>query len=225
MSWKKIKNAVGKTWNFLWNDNSWQSWLVSIVVAFVFIKFLFLPGVGLLFGTQLPIVAVVSGSMEHGKVGDNVLGIPHMCGKSYVKEDYYMKFDDYWQECGEWYEKRGITKEEFKEYSFKNGFNKGDIMFLHGVEAEEVEIGDVIVFQSRQRPEPIIHRVVKKTFTNGKYVFETKGDHNGMSGAVDFNITEEQLYGKAYFRLPLLGYVKVFAAEAYYAITGKQIPI
>jgi len=225
MDWQKIKSIIGKTWNFLWNDNSWQSWVVSIIVAFIFIKFIFLPGTGLVFGTKLPIVAVVSGSMEHGMIKDDYLGIPNMCGKTYSKEQFFLNFDTYWTECGDWYEEKGITKETFSKYSFKNGFNKGDIMFLHGIKPEKIEIGDTIVFQSRQRAEPIIHRVVKKTYTDGKYVFETKGDHNGMSGPVDLNISEEQIYGKAYLRLPLLGYVKVFAAEIYYKITGKQIPI
>ena len=37
-----------------------------------------------------------------------------------------------------------ITKTEFDDYSFKNGFDRGDIMFLIGKDAEDMNIGDVI---------------------------------------------------------------------------------
>jgi len=224
MNWKKIKEGLKKTWDFLWNDNSWQSWVVSIIVAFIVIKFLLLPGIGLIFGTKLPIVAVVSGSMEHRIVEDQ-FGIKNMCGKKYSEIDLFIGFDDFWNECGQWYENEGISKQKFETFSFKNGFNKGDIMFLQGVKPEKVKIGDVIVFQSRQRPEPIIHRAVKIEYINGSYNYQTKGDHNGISGPVDMNIGEDQLYGKAWFKIPFLGYVKIIAADIFYSITGKQLPI
>ncbi|MBW2993462.1 hypothetical protein KY317_02720, partial [Candidatus Woesearchaeota archaeon] len=61
----KFKEIVHKTWDFIWNSNSVWSWIVNIILAFVIIKFLLYPGLGLVTGTSHPIVAVVSNSMEH----------------------------------------------------------------------------------------------------------------------------------------------------------------
>ena len=60
-----------------------------------------------------------------------------------------------------WYTLNGISKDEFAEFPFKNGFNKGDIIVLKGKKPEYIEVGDVIVFWSAKR-DPIIHRVVRK---------------------------------------------------------------
>ena len=101
-------NYLKKLWKFLWHDDTSLSWVVSVLLAFIIVKFLIYPGVGLLFGTSYPIVAVVSSSMEHE-------------GQS---------FDDWWESNSEWYVERDMTKKEFSNFKFKNGFNKGDIMIV-----------------------------------------------------------------------------------------------
>ena len=60
--WRKILKRV---WYFIWEEDSIWSWLVNIILAFVLIKYVVYPGLGFLLGTSHPIVAVVSGSMEH----------------------------------------------------------------------------------------------------------------------------------------------------------------
>jgi len=65
MDWKKI---LKKTWWFIWESDSIWSWIVNIILAFVIIKFLVYPGLGFAMQTSHPIVAVVSGSMEHKAV-------------------------------------------------------------------------------------------------------------------------------------------------------------
>ena len=62
---KQPQTTWGKIWHFLWYEDSVASWLVNIVLAFVLIKFVLYPGLGLILGTQFPVVAVVSSSMEH----------------------------------------------------------------------------------------------------------------------------------------------------------------
>jgi len=52
-------------WNFLWNDNSLLSWIISLVIAFIIIKFIFFPILSLIFGSLMPLVVVESGSMHH----------------------------------------------------------------------------------------------------------------------------------------------------------------
>jgi len=193
MDKKKVKAILKRTWKFIWEDDSVWSWIVNIILAFVLIKFIVYPGLGLLLSTSYPIVAVVSGSMEHDG-----------------------SFDNWWDGYEDWYLEYNITKEEFVDFNFKNGFNKGDIMVLYGKKPSNVEIGEVIVFRSN-RPDPIIHRVVKKWEIEGEYSFQTKGDHTVdsiKSGGLDeTNIHENRYLGKAVVRIPLLGYVKIWFVE------------
>ncbi|MFH0868095.1 MAG: signal peptidase I [Candidatus Woesearchaeota archaeon] len=193
---KKSKRMVKKVWYFIWEDDSIWSWIVNIVLAFVLIKFIVYPGLGLILSTSHPVVAVVSDSMEHNA-----------------------GFDKWWEENKEWYLDNGIDNAYFENFPLKNGFNKGDIMILVGRKPEQIQIGDVIVFIShseRPRKDPIIHRVIK--IENDPYVLQTKGDKN--SGQIDgcngdgctdeTDILEEQLIGKAVFRVPFLGYIKIW---------------
>jgi len=166
--------------------------MVNILLAFLLIKFIVYPGLGLVFGTSFPIVAVVSNSMEH-----------------------HMQFDEWWAKNEDYYLSINITKYEFGEYAFKNGFNRGDIMFLLGKKPEDLKIGDVIVFQSK-KPYPIIHRIIMKD-DMGMWVFQTKGDNNKAqirdSELDETRVLEKQILGKAVLRVPWLGYVKIWAVD------------
>jgi len=185
----KFKKFIKKTWHFIWYDDSLLSWIINIILAFVLIKFVFYPAIGLILGTHYPIVAVVSNSMEHEQ-----------------------GFNEWWDYNKNFYENIGINKEKFSSYKFKNGFNKGDIMLLKGKKAKDIQIGDVIVFNVDGR-EPIIHRVIKKWEENNKYYFQTKGDHNPRSIWFEEKINEDQILGIAFFRIPLLGWIKIGFVE------------
>ena len=172
-----MKDKLKKLWRFIWEDNSIWSWLVNLILAFVLVKFIIYPGLGLLLGTGYPVVAVVSGSMEHDG-----------------------GFDNWWSSQENIYNELGITKNEFKDFRFKNGFNKGDIMVLIG--SEKINIGDVIVFRGGAS-EPIIHRVVKIDS------LQTKGDQNTGSRNDEIGISKDRIIGKAVIRVPYLGWVKL----------------
>ena len=90
---------------FLWKDTSIWSWIANILIAFVVIRYIFYPVMGILLGTSYPVVAVVSESMEHGLHNDI------LCGQSF--DEFHESFDNYWEICGSWYEQRGITREQF----------------------------------------------------------------------------------------------------------------
>jgi len=188
---------------------------LNIIIAFIFIKFIFYPAAGILMGTGYPLVAVVSGSMEHMKI-DHEGGIPNLCGNNYPETSLIVGFDDYWKECGEWYENKNITQSNFSNFYFKNGFNKGDIIFIYGENPKNLKIGDVIVFKRKFRSDPIIHRVVEiNEGVEGKLFFVTKGDHNsGSALGIDVNINEEIIIGKGVFRVPYLGWIKIWAVDA-----------
>jgi len=126
-------------------------------------------------------------------------------------------FDDWWSQHEDFYLQRDITRSEFQEYPYSNGFNKGDIMILLGSNPEKLERGDVLVFWSG-KPYPIIHRIVAIDLNpvNGDRVFQTKGDFNRDQVRQppildETNIGEEQVLGRAVARIPFLGYVKIWA--------------
>jgi len=197
------KRILKKTWHFIWEDNSIWSWIVNIILAFVLIKFIVYPGLGFLLNTTHPVVAVVSRSMEHNYVG----------------------LDDWWDSNEEWYLENNITKEDFIKFSFKNGFNKGDIFVLKGKECKDIEIGEVVVFK-RSKPDPIIHRTVKKWGEDGKCYLHTKGDNNVDSiinnDLDETRVSEDRLIGKALWRIPYLGYIKIGFVCGIYKIQGRD---
>ena len=208
-----------KIWKFLWKDNSVWSWVISIILAFLIVKFLIYPALGLILGTGFPIVAVVSGSMEHTPScpPDSVDCDSYMmCGQNLEEKGFY-HLDKYWDYCGEWYENNNITFRDFDKYPHKNGFNKGDVMVLWGDEPKDIKVGDVVVFDGNL-DYPIIHRVVKSWQEDEKYYFATKGDNNDRISNKEEKISEDDIIGKAVARLPLLGWIKIKFNEVLYKI-------
>jgi hypothetical protein len=158
---------------------------VNILLAFVIVKFLLYPGIGLLMGTDYPVVAVMSGSMEHDRG----------------------TFDSWWFKHGEEYSKFNITKEQFKEYKFVNGFSKGDLIVAYS--PKNINIGDVIIFTGDLNY-PLIHRII---LFNGTY--NTKGDNNIGSRSDEININKNRVLGKAIFRVPYVGWLKILFMRAF----------
>ncbi len=205
-----------KLWDFMWNNNSFWANVLLVVFLFLFVKFLLYPSIGFLFGTTYPIVSVVSGSMEH-KTSYNPFSDSYViCGKAF-NQPFEVDFDSFWDTCGFWYEKNyNISKGEFYNFPFRDGFDKGDVMFLTG--RGNIGVGDVIVFMSEDNI-PIIHRVVDvKKLSYGTF-YTTKGDHNPDS-IVSFslnekNIPESKVIGKAFFRIPKVGYVKIWFSNLF----------
>ena len=175
INWKKI-------WHFLWKDDSWESLIASAAIVLVVGKFIILPVLGFILGTQLPVVAVVSSSMDHDT-----------------------GFNTWWENNAEEYQNFDINKSEFKEFKMKNGFNRGDAIIVVGKDFKELKVGDIIIFQTNSRSEPIIHRIIEK----GDNWVSTKGDNNINQFSFEYRIPSENILGVAKVRAPLLGWVKV----------------
>src|SRR3989344_4223106 len=142
-------NKLKKFWEFLKAD-TWQSWIVSLILIIAIIKLIIFPGLSFITGSSLPLVVIESCSMYHPS-----------------------EFDSWWNANGIWYEEKNISKQEFKEFSFKNGLNKGDIILVNG--KKEPKLGEVIIFSANLNSNaqyPIIHRVISLS------PLQTKGDHN-----------------------------------------------
>ena len=180
-----MKEQIKKFRAFLKEDTP-LSWIVNVILAFLIVRYLIYPILGILLSTSHPLVAVVSGSMEHDG----------------------LNFEEYWEIYGDIYEDNYyIEKEEFLDYSFKNGFNKGDIMVLRG--KDEYKRGDVIVYSIPNYNYPIIHRVIKRRKKNNEMCYTTKGDHNTRED----NLCIPNPIGKAVLRIPKLGYIKIIAVD------------
>ena len=135
--------------------------------------------------------------------------IDYLCGRG--------GFDDWWGspckvngvlfEQAEIYGDVGISKEGFFAFPFRNGFNTGDLMILKST--KRIALGDVIVFQPQDQPEPIIHRAIRVEENEGAPYYTTKGDHNCGSSSSEQHIPESEVIGEAAFRVPFLGMVKL----------------
>ncbi len=217
---RKPQTTWGKIWHFIWYEDSLASWAVNIVLAFVIIKFMVYPFLSLIFGTSLPVVAVISCSMDHGFVDCGANVPDNLCG---TVGSGSTTPDEYWQACGDYYEAKGISQEAFFEFPLHNGFDKGDVIVLRGVEPEDVVVGDVLVFAAG-RSHPIIHRVITVDDNDEGIFYETKGDHNPTqivdSGLDETNISSTAVIGKGFFRIPYVGYVKIWAVDAIAFIIG-----
>ncbi len=178
---KSITKNLKKFWDFLQKD-SLASTVVFLLLAVIFLVVIFFPTLSLITGSDYPLVIVESCSMYHHEYGFE---------KTFTSPLY---------------EKNGISIEDTKNWDFQNGLKKGDIIFIVG--PKKVKQGEVIIFAGRGIATPIIHRIIDDDEPYG-----TKGD-NYISNSrqltgVETEIAEDQILGKAVFRIPALGWVKL----------------
>lgn len=194
---EKKHNIVKRFWRFL-NQDTWLSWIVSLALLIVLIKFVFFPLLTFATGSELPLVIVESCSMYHDS-----------------------DFENWWQRNAAWYENKGIEKSDFENFPLKNGFSKGDIMFVWG--RGQVKTGDVIIFKPNAEslaPNPIIHRVVTESPVgtkgdNGKTNSDQLRKNTNAQMLDETDISKEQVVGKAVFKIPLIGWVKLIFYEPF----------
>ncbi len=184
---KQTKSFIKKFWWFVWESNSILSWIVDLILLYILVKFIFFPSMSLIAGSSLPSVIVESDSMHH--IGN---------------------LDTWWVNFGRWYEEHNISKQEFEKWNFLDGIDKGDIIIVYGRNKQNIEVGDVVVFDANQ-PRPIIHRVIKISGSTDS--ISTKGDNNIEQLAVEKNVYYEKIIGKAIFRIPKIGWAKLVFVE------------
>ena len=171
---------IKKIWNFLWKEDSLESYIVSGILVLLLGKFIIFPSLGLLLSSSMPIVAVMSESMEHNS-----------------------EFDQWYQDKNLIYESKDIDYEDFSKFDFKNGFNAGDVMIVKGNNFKDLEIGNVIVFK-KSGHQPTIHRVINI----GEDYVSTLGDNNSIQLSYEKFIYQSDYIGKAILKVPLLGWPK-----------------
>jgi len=187
-------NLWKRFWYYFWKDDTIWGWIFSFAVIIILIKFVFFPFLNFATGTALPLAIVESCSMYHE--GD-LFSNPNKWYDAH--ESKYEQFD--------------ISKEQFSEFKFKKGFNKGDILFVFGTKPEKLKVGDTIIFQASQTT-PVIHRIIEIKEEDGERIFSTMGDNNNGQLPFEKNIKEEQIIGRASLRLiPYLGWGKLIFFE------------
>jgi len=212
-----------KFWKYIWYDDSFGSYIANFAVAFIFIKFILFPSLGFVLNNDYPIVAIVSGSMEH-KIVDGVV-----CDVNDLNGDMNLDHGEWWSYCGDYYEENfNLNQQDFLEFEYKNGLNIGDVIILYGKSHEKIEVGEVLIFVPQDRnffiaKGPVIHRVIKKwTDDTGKIHFQTKGDHNSKSFTnFENDIIEDDVIGVAAVRIPYIGYAKIFLNNVFLMVTGR----
>ena len=199
------KNWLKKFWDFVWNDDSLLSWIVSVALTLFLIYFVIYPAASFALDSDYPIVAIISTSMEHS-LNKNSDGY-FMCGVLFQRH-FRPDFDRWWSICGDWYENVNIFQSDFENFRFKNGLYKGDVIISSG---KNPVIGDIIIFNANSNI-PVIHRVVDIFEEDGERFFITKGDNNpDVNSAIgEDKISEEDVLGIAKFRIPYLGYLRIF---------------
>ncbi len=89
--------------------------------------------------------------------------------------------------------------------SMEPELHRGDMILVHGKSYENIEVGDIIVYDTGSMPVPIIHRVIEKNET----ALQTKGDALQTQHDFEKYITEEQILGTQVLTVPMLGYFKL----------------
>ncbi len=182
-TYKDHPTKLGKVWHFLAHEDSWRSFIVDAILIILIGKFLIYPAIGLALGTNYPVVAVVSSSMDH---------------KS-------QEFGQWWNVHSAEYTQYNITPEQFEDFYLKNGFKKGDVIIIKS--AKEYRPGDIIVYQVATRTDPLIHRIISIG------PIQTKGDANQGQLNFEKSIPDNSIEGKAIFIIPKIGWVKVGLLE------------
>ena len=109
--------------------------------------------------------------------------------------------------------------------SMEPTFYKGDVILIKGVDEDDVNEDDVIVYNSPKEDVPIVHRVVMfQNDSNGTVFFVTQGDNrvtNPINDTVAYNpdgdrlapteygAAESDTVGKVIFVIPIIGWVKI----------------
>jgi len=121
-------------------------------------------------------------------------------------------------------------------YSMYPALALGDVIFVEPVKnasdiVADPTTGDIIVFRRpdyRDRyeyyyDEIIVHRAINKTFVNGAWYFQTKGDNNWYPDS--WTVPEHLVIGKVVRRIPLLGHLLLNLLGYPYYYRNMAVPL
>jgi len=119
--------------------------------------------------------------------------------------------------------------------SMEPTLHEGDILIVKGVHPKDIEIGDIIVFESSESTphilpnKTVVHRVIdiKYDEERNQYLYLTKGDNNKTNPIPDGWVPDEDVYGVVIFIIPRVGVVSLWLRRSHLApiIIGALIVI
>ena len=200
-------------------------WAVYIVFAAIF-AFLAYTILGLLFGSSAPMIIVYSCSMEPNLFRGDIIGLQKASPEQIKAPEIDLNVGTL----------KGANLWDFAEpypypiYSDGKINTTTALKFKDGRILQLSQEGDIVMYYSNNVKKEIIHRVVAKIKANDGYYFLTKGDsaknywidedcfeikyynqvYRSASSCITLNpLSSEEIAGKAFFRIPYLGYAKL----------------
>ena len=91
---------------------------------------------------------------------------------------------------------------------------KADFLGIHEFNPDDVQIGDIVVYNAEWFDQPVIHRVINITKVNGTTMYLIKGDHNAK--ADPYYVSSDQItakvitFGDSPVVIPYIGYISLW---------------
>ncbi|MBU0662528.1 MAG: hypothetical protein ABH854_00430 [Candidatus Diapherotrites archaeon] len=217
-------------------ENEYLAWAVYIVFAFIF-AYVFYTGLGLLMGTASPMVIVVSASMEPVLYRGDVVFLQGVSPENLNAPEVELNEPTL--------NRRGLN--EFARIAYllreDGALVAQQVEFLNGTpKVLPIEkTGDIVVYYSALRDEPVIHRIAAKLHAQDGYYLLTKGDNVLKNTTLDqdcgtvsdgvpqqscitlYPLPVQNIDGRMLFKIPLIGCAKlwIFDNLGSLATTGK----
>ncbi|MBN2228573.1 MAG: signal peptidase I [Candidatus Thorarchaeota archaeon] len=91
--------------------------------------------------------------------------------------------------------------------------NRGDLLVLQSRAPEDINVGDIVVYNAYWHDKPIVHRVVQRVLVGDEYHYYTQGDNNSLMDP-EYRVYED-IIGVVILAIPLIGHVTLFLHEPY----------
>lgn len=109
--------------------------------------------------------------------------------------------------------------------SMEPTLHEGDILIVKGVDPDDIDIGDIIVFESSESTphilpnRTVVHRVIdiKYDEQHHQYFYLTKGDNNKTNPIPDGWVPYEDVYGIVIFIIPRVGIISLWLRRTHLA--------
>ncbi len=89
----------------------------------------------------------------------------------------------------------------------------GHLLVLQARAPEQIQVGDIIVFDASYHNKPIVHRIIEIQNVTGEFHYYTKGDNNALSDP-GYRVHED-IIGVVVLAVPYIGHVTLFLHEPY----------
>lgn len=90
---------------------------------------------------------------------------------------------------------------------------RGHLLVLQARSPEQIQVGDIIVFNAAYHDKPIVHRIVEIRNETGELHYFTQGDNNDIRDPM-YRVHED-IIGVVILAIPFIGNVTLFLHEPY----------